>query len=151
MSKPENNEFNIKILGDPDAHSDRLLETFDNPNNTRDYLIQLEIPEFSCLCPKTGQPNFATLTLDYIPDQKCIALKSLKLYAWSFRNEGHFHEAITNLIADDLIRILDPRYLRLIAKFNINNGITTQIAVEHHQKNWKPPKITYQPLKYLPE
>ena len=151
MKNQNNDDLNLKILGNPDAQPSRLLETFDNPNHERDYLIQMEIPEFTCLCPKTGQPDFATLTLDYIPDRTCVELKSLKLYAWSFRNEGHFHEAVTNLIADDLIQTLNPRYLRLIAKFNVRGGITTQIAVEHHQKNWKPAQITYQPLKYLTE
>ena len=93
------------------------LETFVNPNSDRDYLIHMEIPEFTCLCPKTGQPDFATLFLDYIPDKKCVELKSLKLYVWSFRNEGKFHEAVTNEILGDLVAATKPRFMRLTAEF----------------------------------
>ena len=103
----------------------KSLETFDNPNPDRDYHIHMEIPEFTCLCPKTGQPDFATLILDYIPDQKCVELKSLKLYIWSFRNEGAFHEAVTNRILDDLVKATKPRYMRLTAKFYVRGGIFT--------------------------
>lgn len=116
----------------------KSLETFDNPNASRDYHIHMEIPEFTCLCPKTGQPDFATLILDYIPDQRCVELKSLKLYAWSFRNEGHFHEAVTNHIVDDLVALLDPRFLRLTAKFYVRGGIFTNVVVEHRMPDWQP-------------
>ncbi len=109
----------------------RELETFANPNPERDYHIQINCPEFSCLCPKTGQPDFAEMRLDYVPDQLCVELKSLKLYYWSFRDEGHFHEQVTNMIADDLIRALSPRSLRLEAIFNVRGGIYTTVVVEH--------------------
>lgn len=114
------------------------LEVFPNPTPARDYHIHMEIPEFTCLCPKTGQPDFATLILDYIPDKKCIELKSLKLYIWSYRNEGAFHEAVTNRIVDDLAAVLKPRYLRLTAKFFVRGGIFTNVIVEHRKSGWKP-------------
>ncbi|MDN5753891.1 MAG: preQ(1) synthase [Nitrosospira sp.] len=116
----------------------KKLETFPNPTPARDYHIHMEIPEFTCLCPKTGQPDFATLILDYIPDKKCIELKSLKLYIWSYRDEGAFHEAVTNCIVDDLVAVLKPRYLRLIAKFFVRGGIFTNIVVDHRKSGWKP-------------
>ncbi|MBV8030478.1 MAG: NADPH-dependent 7-cyano-7-deazaguanine reductase QueF [Betaproteobacteria bacterium] len=116
----------------------KRLETFKNPAPERDYRIRMEIPEFTCLCPMTGQPDFATLLLEYIPDRKCVELKSLKLYAWSFRNESAFHEAVTNRIADDLVSALQPRYLRLEAKFNVRGGIYTSVVAEHSRKGWKP-------------
>ena len=114
------------------------LEIFSNPAPARDYHIHMEIPEFTCLCPKTGQPDFATLILDYIPDRKCIELKSLKLYIWSYRNDEAFHEAVTNRIVDDLISVLKPRYLRLTAKFYVRGGIFTNIVAEHRKRGWKP-------------
>ncbi|MDX8411092.1 MAG: preQ(1) synthase [Mariprofundaceae bacterium] len=109
----------------------KQMETFANPNPERDYVIHIECPEFTCLCPKTGQPDFATLMLDYTPDGLCVELKSLKQYIWSFRDEGHFHEKVTNMIADDLIGLLLPRKLRLEARFNVRGGINTNIIVEH--------------------
>ena len=114
------------------------LDTFVNPNSDRDYLIHMEIPEFTCLCPKTGQPDFATLFLDYIPDKKCVELKSLKLYVWSYRNEGAFHEAVTNRILDDLVRATAPRFMRMTARFYVRGGIFTTVSAEHAQKGWKP-------------
>lgn len=120
------------------AKPQKTLETFDNPYHDRDYHIHMEIPEFTCLCPKTGQPDFATLILDYIPDKKCIELKSLKLYIWSYRNEGAFHEAVTNRILDDLVAVMKPRYLRLIARFYVRGGIFTNVTVEYRKKAWKP-------------
>ena len=114
------------------------LETFKNPNPDRDYLIHMEIPEFTCLCPKTGQPDFATLLLDYVPDGKCVELKSLKLYIWSYRNEGAFHEAVTNRILDDLVAATKPRYMRLTARFFVRGGIFTTVSADHRQKGWKP-------------
>jgi 7-cyano-7-deazaguanine reductase len=98
----------------------------------------MEIPEFTCLCPKTGQPDFAVLYLDYIPDKTCVELKSLKLYIWSFRNEGHFHEDVTNRILDDLVKATNPRFMRLTAKFNVRGGIFTDVVAEHRKKGWKP-------------
>jgi len=98
----------------------------------------MRIPEFTCLCPKTGQPDFATLYLEYVPDTRCVELKSLKLYVWSFRNEGAFHEAVTNRILDDLVRLLAPRFMRLTADFNVRGGIYTTVVAEHRQKGWVP-------------
>ncbi|MGH8676992.1 MAG: preQ(1) synthase [Burkholderiales bacterium] len=114
------------------------LETFDNPNPDRDFLIHMEIPEFTCLCPKTGQPDFATLYLDYIPDARCVELKSLKLYIWSYRDRGAFHEAVTNRIIDDLVTATKPRLMRLTAKFYVRGGIFTTVVAEHRKKGWKP-------------
>jgi 7-cyano-7-deazaguanine reductase len=116
----------------------KALETFASPSPDRDFHIHIEIPEFTCLCPKTGQPDFATLFLDYIPDQKCVELKSLKLYVWSFRDEGHFHEAVTNRILDDLVAALAPRFLRLTAKFYVRGGIFTNVIAEHRREGWQP-------------
>ncbi len=116
----------------------QIFATFPNPNPARDYLIHMQIPEFTCLCPMTGQPDFATLVLDYIADRKCVELKSLKLYIWSFRNQGAFHEAVTNRILEDLVRAIAPRFMRLTAKFNVRGGIFTTVVVEHRKRGWKP-------------
>ena len=116
----------------------RELETFNNPNPERDYSIRIRIPEFTCLCPKTGQPDFATLFLDYIPEAACVELKSLKLYAWSFRDEGAFHEAVTNEILGDLVAAMEPRYARLTARFNVRGGVYTTIVADHRAANWAP-------------
>jgi 7-cyano-7-deazaguanine reductase len=115
------------------------LETFPNPSPDRDYTIRMEIPEFTCLCPKTGQPGFATLHLEYVPDAKCIELKSLKLYVWSYRDEGAFHEAVTNRILDDLVQMMQPRFVRLTARFNVRGGIYTTVVAEHRKAGWEPP------------
>jgi len=115
------------------------LDTFSNPNPERDYSIQIRIPEFTCLCPKTGQPDFATLYLDYVPDRKCIELKSLKLYIWSYRNEGAFHEAVTNAMLGDLVAATAPRYMRLRAEFYVRGGIYTTVVVDHLKPGWTPP------------
>jgi 7-cyano-7-deazaguanine reductase len=115
-----------------------LLESFPNPSPRRDYLIRMQIPEFTCLCPRTGQPDFATLFLDYVPDRKCVELKSLKVYIGSFRNEGAFHEAVTNRICDDLVKLLSPRFLRLTARFFVRGGIFTSVLAEHRKKGWRP-------------
>jgi 7-cyano-7-deazaguanine reductase len=117
----------------------KMLETFANPNQERDYTIHISIPEFTCLCPKTGQPDFATLFLDYVPDKLCVELKSLKNYIWSYRNEGVFHEAVTNQILNDLVQACVPRFLRLRAEFNARGGIYTTVVVEHLTPGWKPP------------
>ncbi len=113
------------------------LETFSNPNPDRDFLIRMQIPEFTCLCPKTGQPDFATLYLDYIADRKCVELKSLKLYVWSYRDKGVFHEAVTNQILDDLVAATQPRFMRVTAKFNVRGGIFTSVVAEHRKRGWK--------------
>ena len=115
----------------------KRLETFVNPTPKRDYRIHMEIPEFTCLCPMTGQPDFATLVLDYIPDRLCVELKSLKLYVWSYRNEGAFHEAVTNQILDDLVNALKPRAMKLEARFNVRGGIYTTVIAEHRKKGWR--------------
>jgi 7-cyano-7-deazaguanine reductase len=116
----------------------RKLDTFANPQPRRDYRIHMSIPEFTCLCPLTGQPDFATLELDYIPDRACIELKSLKLYVWSYRNRGGFHEAVTNKILDDLVHAVAPRYMRLSARFNVRGGIYTTVSAEHRNPGWSP-------------
>jgi 7-cyano-7-deazaguanine reductase len=115
----------------------KSLDTFPNPSPDRDYRIHMQIPEFTCLCPMTGQPDFAALFLDYIPDRKCVELKSLKLYIWSYRNEGAFHEAVTNRILDDLAKAVAPRYMRLTAKFFVRGGIFSTIVAERRKKGWK--------------
>ncbi len=112
------------------------LETFINPTPERDYTIRMTIPEFSCLCPKTGQPDFATLKLEYVPDERCVELKSLKLYIWSFRDRGAFHEAVTNQILRDLVAATAPRFMRLLAEFNVRGGIYTTVVAEHRQPGW---------------
>ena len=116
----------------------RKLQTFPNPVTARDYRIHMEIPEFSCLCPMTGQPDFATLTIDYVPDKTCVELKSLKLYVWSYRDQGAYHEAVSNRILDDLAAATRPRYLRLTAKFNVRGGIFTTVVVEYRKRGWRP-------------
>jgi 7-cyano-7-deazaguanine reductase len=115
------------------AHPAGGLETFVNPSPDRDYTIRMRIPEFTCLCPKTGQPDFATLFLEYVPERLCVELKSLKLYIVSFRSRGAFHEAITNEIVDHLAALLAPRFLRLTARFNVRGGIHTSVTVEHRK------------------
>jgi 7-cyano-7-deazaguanine reductase len=117
----------------------RELELFPNPQPERDYTIRINIPEFTCLCPKTGQPDFATLLLEYIPDRQCVELKSLKMYVWSFRDEGAFHEAVTNEILDDLVNATAPRFMRLSAIFNVRGGIDTTVIAEHRADGWAPP------------
>ncbi|MFN8917418.1 MAG: preQ(1) synthase [Burkholderiales bacterium] len=120
------------------AKPNKSLQTFPNPNPERDYHIHMQIPEFTCLCPLTGQPDFATLVLDYIPDKKNVELKSLKLYMWSYRNEGAFHEKVTNQILNDLVKATSPRFMRLTAKWYVRGGIFTNVVVEHRKKGWKP-------------
>ncbi len=112
------------------------LETFANPAPERDYTIRMTLPEFSCLCPKTGQPDFATLTLEYVPHELCVELKSLKLYIWSFRDRGAFHEAVTNEILNDLVAATAPRFMRLSAQFNVRGGIYTTVTAEHRRPGW---------------
>ena len=115
----------------------KTLDTFPNPQPGRDYTIRMRIPEFTCLCPKTGQPDYATLHLEYVPDRTCVELKSLKLYVWSFRDEGHFHEDVTNRILDDLVRATKPRFMRLTGEFGVRGGIYTTIVAEQRKKGWK--------------
>ncbi len=132
----------VTILGNPDAEVAKTLETFPNPNPSRDFHIHMEVPEFTCLCPKTGQPDFAVILIDYIPGQRCVELKSLKLYFVSFRNEGCFHEAVTNQILDDLVTATDPTFMRITAKFYVRGGIFTNVVAEHQREGWTPaPKV----------
>ncbi len=116
------------------------LETFDNPRPGRDYTIRIRVPEFTCLCPKTGQPDFATLYIEYVPARRCIELKALKLYIWSFRDEGAFHEDVTNRILDDLVEAVAPHFMRLTAKFNVRGGIYTTVIAEHRSPDWRAPE-----------
>ncbi|HVT04124.1 MAG TPA: preQ(1) synthase [Thermoanaerobaculia bacterium] len=112
----------------------RKLDTFPNPNPERDYEISFEAPEFTCVCPMTGQPDFATVRIRYTPDQRCVELKSLKLYLWSFRDEGTFHEAVTNRILTDLVEALDPRWMSVEGDFLVRGGIHTVVRAEHRPK-----------------
>ncbi len=118
------------------THPNAVLETFANPAPERDYTIRMRIPEFSCLCPKTGQPDFATLKLEYVPNERCVELKSMKLYIWSYRSRGAFHEAVTNEILRDLVAATMPRFMRLVAEFNVRGGIYTSVVAEHRQPGW---------------
>ena len=115
------------------------MEIFDNPVPDRDYTIRISVPEFTCLCPKTGQPDFANFEFEYVPDKHCIELKSLKLYMWSFRDEGAFHEAVTNRILDDLVKACQPRFMRVRGIFNVRGGIYTTVVAEHRQDGWRTP------------
>lgn len=124
--------------GKPTTLPTKQLETFENPNMQRDFHIHMEIPEFTCLCPKTGQPDFAVIYLDYIPEALCVELKSLKLYMWSFRDEGCFHEAVTNQILDDLVAAVNPKFMRVTAKFYVRGGIFTNVVAEHRKNGWQP-------------
>ncbi|HEX4856890.1 MAG TPA: preQ(1) synthase [Limnobacter sp.] len=120
----------------------RDLQTFPNPNPDRPYHVHIEVPEFTCLCPLTGQPDFATLVIDYLPNQKNVELKSLKMYMWSYREEGAFHEAVTNKILDDLVSATDPRYMKLTAKWYVRGGVYTTVVAEHRHTNFQPlPKV----------
>ena len=121
------------------------LETFPNPARETDYTIRMTLPEFTCLCPKTGQPDFATFELEYVPDELCVELKALKLYMWSYRDRGAFHEAVTNQIADDLAGACSPRFLRLAGKFNVRGGIYTTVVVERRKPGWKAPQVVELP------
>ena len=116
----------------------KTLDTFPNPAPQRDFVIHMEVPEFTCLCPMTGQPDFATIVVDYIPDGRCVELKSLKLYMWSYRDEGAFHEAVTNGILDDLVAATEPRFMRITAKWYVRGGIFTNVIAEHRKPGWTP-------------
>lgn len=118
------------------------LQTFSNPNPQRDYTIRIDIPEFTCVCPLTGQPDFAQFKLEYVPNEKCVELKALKMYMWSYREEGAFHEAVTNKILEDLAKATEPRFMRLTGVWNVRGGIYTTVVVEHRQDGWvSAPKV----------
>jgi len=130
----------------PENESRRLLETFDNPNFSNDYTIRIRMPEFNCLCPRTGQPDFATLHLEYVPDKLCVELKALKQYIVSYRDKGAFHEAVTNQILADLVSTTAPRFARLTAEFNVRGGIYTTVVAEHQATGWQAaPRIELPP------
>ena len=129
----------------PPSIPSRQLDVFANPNAKRDYLIQFQIPEFTCHCPLTGQPDFAHFAIDMVADQLCVELKSLKMYMWSYRNEGAFHEKVTNDILDDIVEATRPRFARITAKWFVRGGIYTNVVAEHRKKGWKP-----QPVVLLP-
>ena len=120
----------------------KTLETFANPHPERDYTIRMRVPEFTCLCPKTGQPDFATIYIDFVPDQLCVELKALKMYMWSFREAGGFHEAMTNGILNDLVAAISPRFMRVTGEWNVRGGVYTNVIAEHRQPGWLPaPKV----------
>lgn len=121
------------------------LETFDNPQPGRDYTIRIDVPEFTCLCPKTGQPDFATIQIEYVPAKLCVELKALKLYMWAFRDQGAFHEAVTNEILDDLVKVTSPNFMRIRAEFNVRGGIYTTVVVEHRNPDWQAPELVTLP------
>ena len=119
----------------------KILEVFDNPNVERDFVIRIDSSEFTCLCPLTGQPDFADIHIEYIADKYCVELKALKNYFWSYRNEGAFHEAVTNKILDDLVDIMNPRFIRLKAVFNVRGGVYTNVECEYRQEGWNPREV----------
>jgi 7-cyano-7-deazaguanine reductase len=116
------------------------LDSFANPNPERDYTIHIDTPEFTCLCPLTGQPDFASIEVQYVPDQLCLELKALKLYFWSYRDQGAFHEAVTNQILSDLVAAIAPRFMRINAEFNVRGGVYTRVVVEHRATGWQAPE-----------
>ena len=122
----------------PSSQPSRQLDVFDNPNLRRDYVIQFQIPEFTCHCPLTGQPDFAHFTIDMVADKLCVELKSLKMYMWSYRDAGAFHEKVTNDILDDIVAATLPRFARITAKWYVRGGIYTNVVAEHRMKGWKP-------------
>ncbi|MBS4050196.1 MAG: NADPH-dependent 7-cyano-7-deazaguanine reductase QueF [Methylomonas sp.] len=121
------------------------LTTFENPRPERDFTIRIDIPEFTCLCPMTGQPDFAKLLLEYVPDKLCVELKSLKLYMWTFRERGAFHEAVTNEILDHIVSAISPNFMRLRAEFNVRGGIYTTVIAEHRNRDWQAPAVVNLP------
>ena len=123
----------------------KTLETFPNPQPGRDYTIRIKSPEFTCLCPKTGQPDFAVMHFDYVPDKLCVELKALKLYLWSFRDEGAFHERVTNEILDHLVEAISPRFMRVTAEFLVRGGIYTTVVAEHRKIGWVAPTLVQLP------
>jgi 7-cyano-7-deazaguanine reductase len=134
------------VPANPPSAPSRDLQVFPNPSPKRDYVIQFQIPEFTCHCPLTGQPDFAHFTIDMVCDKLCVELKSLKMYMWSYRNQGAFHEKVTNDIVDDIVKVSDPRFIRITAKWYVRGGIYTNVVAEHRKKGWKP-----QPTIALPQ
>ena len=122
----------------PPSAPSKELQVFPNPAPERDYVIRFDVPEFTCLCPLTGQPDFAHFQIEIVADKLCVETKSLKQYFWSFRNEGAFHEKVTNTILDDIVRTTRPRFIRITAKWYVRGGIYTNVVAEHRQKGWQP-------------
>ena len=122
----------------PPSAPSKQLDVFPNPAPERDYLIQFQVPEFTCFCPLTGQPDFAHFTIEMIADRWCVELKSLKMYMWSYRNEGAFHEKVTNMILSDIVKVTEPRFIRITARWYVRGGIYTNVVAEHRAKGWKP-------------
>ena len=145
MAKPGSTVNQRPMSVNPPTAPSKELHVFPNPSPRRDYVIQFQVPEFTCNCPLTGQPDFAHFTIDMIADKLCIELKSLKMYFWSFRNEGAFHEKVTNDILDEIVRVAEPRFARITAKWFVRGGIYTNVVTEHRKKGWKP-----QPIVELP-
>ena len=135
-AKPAHKQRDMPV--NPPSAPSKDLHVFPNPAPGRDYVIQFQVPEFTCHCPLTGQPDFAHFTIDMISDQLCVELKSLKMYFWSYRNEGAFHEKVTNTILDDIVKATKPRFVRITAKWNVRGGIWTTVVAEHRQKGWEP-------------
>ena len=129
----------------PPSAPSKQLHVFANPAPQRDYTIRFAIDEFTCLCPLTGQPDFARFRIEMVCDRLCIELKSLKMYFWSYRNEGAFHEKVTNTILDDIVLATDPRYIRITAKWYVRGGIYTNVVAEHRKKGWKPEPVVQLP------
>jgi 7-cyano-7-deazaguanine reductase len=129
----------------PPTQPSKELQVFPNPAPERDYLIRFQLPEFTCLCPLTGQPDFAHFSIDIVADRLCVELKSLKLYFWSYRNEGAFHEKVTNTVLDDLVGAIAPRFIRITARWYVRGGIYTDVVVEHRKKGWKPAEVVTLP------
>jgi 7-cyano-7-deazaguanine reductase len=146
MAKPATPAKQRQVPASPPSVPSKELQVFPNPTPKRDYVIQFQIPEFTCHCPLTGQPDFAHFTIDMVADKLCVELKSLKMYMWSYRNEGAFHEKVTNDIVDDIVEATNPRFIRITAKWYVRGGIYTNVVAEHRQKGWKP-----QPVVTLPE
>jgi 7-cyano-7-deazaguanine reductase len=142
MAKPASQR---QVPADPPSAPSKDLQVFPNPAPKRDYVIQFQIPEFTCNCPLTGQPDFAHFTIDMVADKLCVELKSLKMYMWSYRNEGAFHEKVTNDIVDDIVKATNPRYVRITARWYVRGGIYTNVVAEHRQKGWKPPPVVELP------
>ena len=139
MSKPTRLQVGARVKpAAPPSAPGKQLDVFANPAPERDYVIRFEVPEFTCLCPLTGQPDFAHFTIEMVADKLCVELKSLKLYFWSYRDVGAFHEKVTNDIVDDIVKATDPRFIRITAKWNVRGGIYTNVVAEHRQKGWKP-------------
>jgi len=121
------------------------IQTFDNPQPGRDFTIRIDTPEFTCVCPLTGQPDFAKITIEYVPDKLCVELKALKLYLWTFRDRGAFHEAVTNEILNDIVAVTHPNFMRVRADFNVRGGVYTSVIVEHRKPDWVAPELVQLP------